>query len=620
MAIKIPIITEFDGKGISKAIAQFKQLETNAQKLDFAVKSIGGALAGGAALQQLTQFGMEAAKAAVQDQQSQALLADQLRKTAGASQDAIKANEEFITGLMRATNVADDELRPALGNLVRGTKDVAQAQQALATAVDISKATGRDLESVSIALSKAAMGNVTALQRLGVPLSDNVKKSKDFGQALKELDTVFGGAAATAADTLAGKLDNLSIRWKEQKERIGYELLPVMVQATDALQKYMDTAENTHPIVALGQAFADLENYFSRGRFISDALKGVWNNLTGAAERNRKKAEEQKQAAQDLSDKYRALSVALQGIKTDTDNATDAQSKFQDKIDKFRFDQQVASMKAMLDALDAAKKKTNDAKAAFADLGKSLRADLASHVENLRTTLKNLGDQYAQSITSSISLGSAWDKAKQTETAYNDALKERTKAYDDLAKLNPVGDAEAYAKALDDVRRAEVAVRETKAQKVDYKQVFADQIAAAKEFATNLKTLVGDPYNLGKLAVSQLLNMGPVAGNEAAKAIMQDYVTGGLSPDKINSDLNAISGTAKGFGATAANLFGLPGSSNAAGVINSLDNARVSPGGRTYQITVNAGIADKKEVARQIVEALKDYEKTNGSVPIKVRG
>jgi hypothetical protein len=50
MAINIPIISEFDGSGISKAVAQFKQLETSGQKAQFAIKKAavpaGLALAG----------------------------------------------------------------------------------------------------------------------------------------------------------------------------------------------------------------------------------------------------------------------------------------------------------------------------------------------------------------------------------------------------------------------------------------------------------------------------------------------------------------------------------------------------------------------------------------------
>jgi hypothetical protein len=38
MALSIPIISEYDGKGISKAIKEFKQLETAGEKAQFAIK------------------------------------------------------------------------------------------------------------------------------------------------------------------------------------------------------------------------------------------------------------------------------------------------------------------------------------------------------------------------------------------------------------------------------------------------------------------------------------------------------------------------------------------------------------------------------------------------------
>ena len=38
MALAIPIVSEFDGKGIDKAIKEFKQLETAGEKAQFAIK------------------------------------------------------------------------------------------------------------------------------------------------------------------------------------------------------------------------------------------------------------------------------------------------------------------------------------------------------------------------------------------------------------------------------------------------------------------------------------------------------------------------------------------------------------------------------------------------------
>ena len=43
--------------------------------------------------------------------------------------------------------------------------------------------------------------------KLGIPLDENTKKSKDFGAALVVLEQQFGGAAATAIAGLAARLD-----------------------------------------------------------------------------------------------------------------------------------------------------------------------------------------------------------------------------------------------------------------------------------------------------------------------------------------------------------------------------------------------------------------------------
>lgn len=114
-------------------------------------------------------------KAAAEDQRSQELLEKQLYNTLAASQKTTKATEDFIGQMELASGVADNQLRVSLGNLVRSTGDLTTAQDLLSLSLDISTATGKDLESVSIALGKASMGQMTALQKLGIPLDDDIK-------------------------------------------------------------------------------------------------------------------------------------------------------------------------------------------------------------------------------------------------------------------------------------------------------------------------------------------------------------------------------------------------------------------------------------------------------------
>jgi hypothetical protein len=149
-----------------------------------------------------------------------------------------------------ASGVADNQLRAALGNLVRSTGDLTTSQDLLTLSLDISAATGKDLETVSIALGKASMGQMTALQKLGIPLDDDIKKTKDFSKVQEALDKQFGGASAAAADTFGGQLARLGTVWDNLTESIGYAVIN-NVYVKDALNLLPDAASNA--IDAIGQ-------------------------------------------------------------------------------------------------------------------------------------------------------------------------------------------------------------------------------------------------------------------------------------------------------------------------------------------------------------------------------
>ena len=142
MAINIPIISEFDGKGIKKAIAQFKQLETTSEKAQFAIKK--AAVPAAAALGGLAVALGDATKAAMEDQQEQAALALTLQNVTGAGAAQTAQVEKQISAMSRASGIADTEYRKSLEALVRGTKDVDLAMKDMNLVMDISTALQTD--------------------------------------------------------------------------------------------------------------------------------------------------------------------------------------------------------------------------------------------------------------------------------------------------------------------------------------------------------------------------------------------------------------------------------------------------------------------------------------------
>jgi hypothetical protein len=253
VAISIPIISEFDGAGVQKAVKQFKQLETTGQKAQFALKK--AAIPAAAALAGLTAVIGDSIKAATDDAEAQALLARQLRASALASDATIAATERFISKTSMAAAVTDDELRPALARIVTATGEVNEAQDLLAIALDVSAATSKDLTSVSEALAKGFAGNLKPLGALSPELKTLIKDGGDFSDVLRILEGNFKGAADTAANTAAGGMRRLSISIGEAKESLGAAFLPVLEAALPQLQAFANWAMENPALlknVALG--------------------------------------------------------------------------------------------------------------------------------------------------------------------------------------------------------------------------------------------------------------------------------------------------------------------------------------------------------------------------------
>jgi hypothetical protein len=228
MAVIFPILSTFDAAGVNKAQRAFKGLSGVAK-----VGTIAFAALGAASL----KYGADAVTAAAADQKAQLKLAKTLENVTGATEGAIAATEQFITAQQFATGVSDSQLRPALETLVRATGDVTKAQNLLKLGLDVSAGSGRDLESISLALARAQGGQFTGLQRLGIIIPENIKKSKDFGKVQEYLNGLFGGQAAVAANTYEGKLAILRERIGEVQESLGGALIPALTGFADKIIK-----------------------------------------------------------------------------------------------------------------------------------------------------------------------------------------------------------------------------------------------------------------------------------------------------------------------------------------------------------------------------------------------
>lgn len=227
--LKLSILGDVDN--LNKSLKSATQdVDTFGDKIGKTGKMIGAAFvaAAAAAGAYAVKIGIEGVKAAIEDEKAQTQLALALENATGATTAQIAATEQSILKMSLATGVADDQLRPALGRLVRSTGDITQAQNLLSTALDVSTATGKPLETVANALGKAYEGNTTALGKLGLGISAAQLKTMSFTDVQSKLTDLFGGAAARNADTYAGRIARMQVAFDEAKETIGFALLPIL--------------------------------------------------------------------------------------------------------------------------------------------------------------------------------------------------------------------------------------------------------------------------------------------------------------------------------------------------------------------------------------------------------
>lgn len=248
MAIYIPIVSEFKSDGIDKAKKEFKSLEGFGAKAGFAIKK--AAIPAAAAVAGLAAAAFDAGRAAMEDAAAQTELARTLKQSAGASDDAIRATEDWISAQGRALGVADDDLRPALAKLTRQTGSVKKAQEALAISMDIAAATGKPLAAVTASVEKALGGQTGALAKLDPSLKGLIKDGMSAEEAMAALSQTFGGAAQQAAETTAGKFQRASLAFAETKESIGAALIPVMEKMLPYLEKFATWAQDNPTLIA----------------------------------------------------------------------------------------------------------------------------------------------------------------------------------------------------------------------------------------------------------------------------------------------------------------------------------------------------------------------------------
>jgi hypothetical protein len=187
---------------------------------------------------------------AVEAQKINAQLEQVIKSTGGAAGLAAGEIDRMAGEMQNLTTVDDDTVKKASAVMLTFTKigkDV--FPEATMAALDMSAALGTELQGSVIQIGKALndpIRGVTALQKVGVSFTeqqrDQIKVLVESGKTLEaqklilaELNTEFGGQAAAAAGTYAGKLEQLKNSAANLAEEVGGHLVPALTNVVDVM-------------------------------------------------------------------------------------------------------------------------------------------------------------------------------------------------------------------------------------------------------------------------------------------------------------------------------------------------------------------------------------------------
>jgi hypothetical protein len=126
---------------------------------------------------------------------------------------------------------------------------VASAQERLNKVLNSAKSDSLDIQKAQNALEKAQLSAADAsdkynkiVDKQGKTIKVTKEEAVSFDEIVKQLNANFGGQAAVAAETFAGRMERIKIVVNEAKEQIGVALLDVLEQVAKFMAGPMSEA------------------------------------------------------------------------------------------------------------------------------------------------------------------------------------------------------------------------------------------------------------------------------------------------------------------------------------------------------------------------------------------
>jgi hypothetical protein len=631
VAINIPILTSFSGKGVADAQREFKSLTTTTQKAGFILQR--ALLPAAAAIGTITQVIAPAIKAASDFEEATSKVnvifgrasksvktfADTAARELGQSKQAVLDAAGAFGTFGKAAGLAGEDLSLFTTDFVT-------------LATDLASFNNTTPEEAVQAIGAALRGEAEPLRRFGVLLNDATLKAEAM-----ELGIYKGSGALTAqqkilaaqsaiykqtgdaqgdfartADGLANKQRTLSALFKNFQIQLGQQLLPAATDFANGLVKINDAFADmptpaTNATVKVGKfgklilelinpisAFVNGLQAIGSGYFDAEQETGAYNKALGLSAQQQMRVAD---AAGIFNSKFKETKDNVGGAKKEVESfATALKDKLSEAVDTAK--DKLAEAQGEFDGFAT---KVSDAVKGALDFN----AALESGDYGFKGFLDALRDQVKGVVEYSVNLGKALEMGL---------------SQDALGYVLDAGNVAGAEIALELVKGGQTAIDETNAL-VEAAQRAADKVgiqAANKWYKTGVDQATfivnGLEAELTKLTPKLMAKMDEIAAKLKRSVNIDVVVT-----ERVNRIVSTISSSIPKMadgGIVTGPTLAMIGEAGPEAVIPLSQMGNM--GGSGVTINVAGGLSTSAEIGQSVVNALRAYSRTAGPLQLNV--
>ncbi len=631
MAINIPILTSFSGKGVADAQREFKSLTTTTQKAGFILQR--ALLPAAAAIGTITQVIAPAIRAASDFEEA----TSKVNVIFGRASKSVK---DFANTAARELGQSKQSVLDAAGAFGTFGKAAGLAGEDLSTfttdfvtlSTDLASFNNTTPEEAVQAIGAALRGEAEPLRRFGVLLNDATLKAEamklgiyDGSGALTAQQKILAaqsaiykqtgdaqGDFARTADGLANKQRTLSALFKNFQIQLGQQLLPAatdfangLVKINDAFSAMPTPATNaTVKVGKFGKLIGELINPISlfvnglqaigSGYFDAEQETGAYNKALGLSAQQQMRVAD---AAGVFNSKFKETKDNVGGAKKEVESFAEALKE------------------KLTEAVDTAKDKLAEAQGEFNDFATKVsdavkgalnfNAALEAGDYGFKGFLQALRDQVKGVVEYSTNLGKALEMGLSQEA---------------LGYVLEAGNVAGAEIALELVKGGQAAIDETNAL-VEAAQRAADKVgiqAANKWYKTGVDQaqfiVNGLEAELTKLTPKLMAKMDEIAAKMKRTVNIDVTVT-----ERVNRIVSTISSSIPKMadgGIVTGPTLAMIGEAGPEAVIPLSQMGNM--GGSGVTINVAGGLSTSAEIGQSVVNALRAYSRTAGPLQLNV--